>query len=207
MKKGEETKEKIIQQALDLFHEKGYNPTSMNDIVDITSVKKGNLYFHYHSKEELAVEVLKEALRGYNNFINSRLKGATPLKRLISMIKAIVAFHEEKGRGRGCIFGNMALESKGECCALSGFVQSVFATWEKNISTLIKESVNSGEIPAIDSPEKYARIIIARLEGAVMLSRVYSNYNYLREGASAIIADLERKREGTNNADKKGNKR
>ena len=75
MKKGSETKEKIVQRALELFHEKGFNLTSMNDIVEITGVKKGNLYFHYNSKEELAVEVLKEALRGYDRFISSRISG------------------------------------------------------------------------------------------------------------------------------------
>lgn len=202
MKKGIETKERIIRKALNLFHEKGYNLTSMNDIVDETGVKKGNLYFHYNSKEKLVVEVLKEALREYDSFITSRMHGLTPLSRLISMIQAIVAYHVEKADGRGCIFGNMALESKDGSFVISGFVESVFAAWERNIAELIKNSINAGEISGIDSPECYARVVIAQLEGAVMLSKVYSGYAPLMESSQMIVAELKKKmQEGIVNAD------
>ncbi len=203
MKKGIETKERIVQKALDLFHEKGYNLTSMNDIVDLTGVKKGNLYFHYNSKEELAIEVLKEALREYDAFIASRMSGTTPLERLISMINAIAAYHIENCNGRGCIFGNMALESKENGSALSEFVKSVFAKWESNISNLLKKSINTGELPELDSTERYARVIISQIEGAVMLSRVYSGYEFLMESVGTIITSLERKKEEACNADKR----
>jgi TetR/AcrR family transcriptional repressor of nem operon len=196
MKKGTETKERIIQKALDLFHERGYFATSMNDIVDFTGVKKGNLYFHYKSKEELAVEVLKEALREYENFITARINGTTPLAKLISMIEGIVAFHIEKGNGRGCIFGNMALESKDNSSSLSDFVKSVFVKWERNICDLITKSINTCEISAVDLPDNYARIIIAQIEGGIMLSRIYADYRPLRECADVIIADLNKKRKG-----------
>lgn len=204
MKKGIETKERIVQKALNLFHKKGYNLTSMNDIVDLTGVKKGNLYFHYNSKEELAVEVLKEALREYDAFITSRISGITPLERLISMINAIAAYHVENGNGRGCIFGNMALESKENSSALSEFVESVFTQWESNISNLLKKSINAGELPESDSTERYARVIISQLEGAVMLSRVHSGYESLRDSVEMIIATLKRKKEEVCNADKRG---
>ena len=203
MKKGIETKERIVQKALDLFHDKGYNLTSMNDIVDLTGVKKGNLYFHYNSKEELAIEVLKEALREYDAFIASRMSGTTPLERLISMINAIAAYHIENSNGRGCIFGNMALESKENGSALSEFVKSVFAKWESNISNLLKKSINTGELPELDSTERYARVIISQIEGAVMLSRVYSGYEFLMESVETIITSLERKKEEACNADKR----
>ncbi len=204
MKKGTETKEKIVQKALELFHEKGYNHTSMNDIVDLTGVKKGNLYFHYNSKEELAVEVLKEALRDYDSFISSRMSGATPLARLISMIDAIAAYHVEKGNGRGCIFGNMALESRERDSTLSKFVQSVFEKWESNISALLKSGINSGEIMESGSTERNARVIISQLEGAVMLSRVYSEYGPLRESADVIIKQLKSLRREVCDADERG---
>jgi TetR/AcrR family transcriptional repressor of nem operon len=203
MKKGSETKEKIVQRALELFHEKGFNLTSMNDIVEITGVKKGNLYFHYNSKEELAVEVLKEALRGYDRFISSRMTGETSLTKLESMINAIVAFHVEHANGRGCIFGNMALETKDKDSALSDFVQSVFSGWEKNIGDLLKNSIHKGEIQIMDSPERYARVIIAQLEGAVMLSSVYSDYKPLRECADVIISELNRIKKEKRDADKR----
>lgn len=191
MKKGTETKERIKEKALSLFHERGYNLTSMNDIVAETGVKKGNLYFHYSSKEELAVEVLREALKDYEDFIASRMKGESSLSDIISMIRAIAEYHIDYGNGCGCIFGNMALESSGHNPALSHFIKSVFEGWEHNMSRLINASSKSGEIKPVESAELYARAIISQIEGAVMLSRVYSDFSHLKSITELIISELK----------------
>ena len=55
----------------------------------------------------------------------------------------------------------------------------------------------------MDSPERYARVIIAQLEGAVMLSSVYSDYKPLRECADVIISELNRIKKEKRDADKR----
>jgi len=200
MTKGIDTKAKIIDKSLELFHSRGYYSTSMNDIIEITGVKKGNLYFHFNSKEELALETLKRAQNIYEKFINSRIHGITAYEKVCSVIDAIVEFHITRGEGRGCIFGNMALESGDDGSVLSQFTQSVFRGWECNISGIISRGVESGEIKMMETPESMARIITAQLEGGVMLSKLYSDYKHLHESAEFIKSVLIQKLnvEGTN---------
>ncbi|WP_223260442.1 TetR/AcrR family transcriptional regulator [Paenibacillus ihbetae] len=52
-------KEKILQSAVRLFAEKGYQATSIQDIADDCSIAKGSLYKHFSSKEELYVSILE----------------------------------------------------------------------------------------------------------------------------------------------------
>ena len=190
MKKGLETKERITGRALELFHSRGYHSTSMNDIMEITGVKKGNLYFHYSSKEELALDVLKEALKIYEDFISSRISGNDYYSRLCSLVDAVVEFHVTGGDGRGCIFGNMALESGGSGSALAEFTAGVFRGWERNIAGLISRGADSGEFRLGETPGELARVITAQLEGGIMLSKLYSGYEPLRESAGFIKSAL-----------------
>lgn len=51
------TREKILKAAASLFHEFGYNGTSVQDIVTKANVPKGSFYNYFKSKEELAIAV------------------------------------------------------------------------------------------------------------------------------------------------------
>jgi TetR/AcrR family transcriptional repressor of nem operon len=55
MARGDLTREKILKAAGALFHEFGYNGTSVQDIVRKAEVPKGSFYNYFKSKEELAI--------------------------------------------------------------------------------------------------------------------------------------------------------
>lgn len=170
--KGFETKERIVQKALDLIHAGGYSATSMNDIVDATGVKKGNLYFHFSGKEELVLEVIREARRQYNRYLGERITGRTPLEKLESLLDAVVEYHKGRNYTGGCIFGNTALELGGRHRGFSGLIADVFREWTDSLSGLIDEAKADGQVrDDIDTPV-LARHIVALLEGGVMMSKL-----------------------------------
>lgn len=53
------TKDKIISTALQLFMEKGFEKTSMQDIADHLGMSKGGIYHHFKSKEEI-IDIVRE---------------------------------------------------------------------------------------------------------------------------------------------------
>ncbi|MBM9576337.1 TetR/AcrR family transcriptional regulator [Leptospira sp. 201903070] len=55
--KGKARKEDILQCARKFFFSKGYDSTSVNDIIDELGIAKGTFYHHFNSKEELLVEL------------------------------------------------------------------------------------------------------------------------------------------------------
>lgn len=52
----------IVQAAAQIFREKGYHATSMQDIADSVHLQKASLYHHVESKQEILVEILNHAL-------------------------------------------------------------------------------------------------------------------------------------------------
>ncbi|MBE0342560.1 TetR/AcrR family transcriptional regulator [Paenibacillus sp. 28ISP30-2] len=61
MKKGDRTREHIIIKSAEVFNQKGYAGTSLNDIIADTGIKKGGIYRHFASKDEIALEAYNYA--------------------------------------------------------------------------------------------------------------------------------------------------
>lgn len=55
--------ERLIEAALDLFAEKGFEATSVQDVVDAAGVTKGAMYHYFASKDELLAEIYARVLR------------------------------------------------------------------------------------------------------------------------------------------------
>ncbi|WP_186575812.1 TetR/AcrR family transcriptional regulator [Aquibacillus kalidii] len=67
-----EKKEKIITTAIDLFAEKGFHTTSIQEISEKSNVSKGAFYLHFHSKDELLLEIFKY----YYELMNTKIREA-----------------------------------------------------------------------------------------------------------------------------------
>ena len=55
-------REEILAAAAQIFREKGYHATSMQDIAEAVNLQKGSLYHHIRSKEEILASLLDRAL-------------------------------------------------------------------------------------------------------------------------------------------------
>lgn len=56
----EQTKSRVAEAARTLFVQKGYKATSIEDIVEATGSSKGNIYYHFKSKEGLFLYLINE---------------------------------------------------------------------------------------------------------------------------------------------------
>ena len=58
--RSEATRKKIVDAAVDLFAEVGYQATGLGDIIERAELTKGALYYHFDSKEALATAIIEE---------------------------------------------------------------------------------------------------------------------------------------------------
>jgi len=57
--KFQEKKEKILDSALQVFVARGYSEARMDDIVELSGMSKGAIYYHYKSKKELFLALIE----------------------------------------------------------------------------------------------------------------------------------------------------
>ena len=101
-RKGEDTRQKLVSAARELFRHQGFNHTSVEDISRAARVNRGLLYFHFKNKRDLAAATLEDTLARTFGFFDAAM-GAEPdpLLRLRRMIAAMVAYN----LGKGCAGG------------------------------------------------------------------------------------------------------
>jgi TetR/AcrR family transcriptional regulator, transcriptional repressor for nem operon len=171
--KGELTRAKIVDQATQVFHRKGFLSTTINDLLAATGTTKGNLYFHFSSKEEVAAEVLRQAHERFRTFLATSLQGPTPGARLDNFFRQALERNRSKGFVGGCLFGNTALETSDTAPQLAAVAAEVFAEWIGTLQETIAAAQTTGEVrrdlPAAD----LAGLVVSSLEGAIMLSRLH----------------------------------
>src|SRR6201988_4940007 len=88
MRKGERTRREILRNAAPLFNTKGYEGTSLSDLMAATGLQKGGIYRHFSSKEELAAEAFDytwgAAWKARLLHLDEKANGVEKLKQLIA---------------------------------------------------------------------------------------------------------------------------
>ena len=81
------TKRKIFIASLELFSEKGYEATSIEEITATAGIAKGTLYYHFSSKEEIFNSLVEEGMLILKNSIRMRTEKCD---NTIDKLKAIL---------------------------------------------------------------------------------------------------------------------
>jgi len=183
-------REKILKVAYKIIYENGYNKTSVDEIISKAKISKSNFYYYFKSKESLAIAVLDLRIEQYvNEIINETLTNnkLTPLKRLESFYNKVVKFHKKNECKYGCPFGNLANELSGKNHKFRKRLAAFFEQWREKIELCLKDGIENKEFSDKFNPKLFSEIILAHLEGAILMSKTYKRINPLEKGSKEII--------------------
>lgn len=187
MSKGEETKTRIIQQAAELFNQQGYAGSSISDIMRVTGLQKGGIYNHFQSKDELALQAFDFAIARVTQHTKAAIRTQHhAIERLEAIIEVFSSFVDNPPIKGGCPLLNTAVESDDAHPALRDRAQQAMNSWRNLISQIIQKGITRGEIRSGVDADEIATIIIATLEGAIMMSKLYGDAIYMQRVANYL---------------------
>lgn len=193
MRKGEETRQAIIAKAAPLFNQQGYAGASMADIMAVTGLKKGGLYNHFATKDELAVAAFTYQWQQMNKLLEQALAKADPSP--LAQLLAVVAMHGDLAAGGlpvgGCPLLNTAVDSDDGNLLLREQVQGAIGEWQSLIVALVCQGQQQGELRTDVEADKVAMTIIGGLEGALMLSMLFKDATYHRQMVAHLQAYVQ----------------
>jgi len=187
MTKGEQTRRKIVEAAAPIFNKRGYEGSSLSELMEATGLKKGGIYRHFSSKEELAAEAFDYTWEAAWNarlvHVNEKANDIEKLKQLI----ANFVKHRSPVAG-GCPILNTAIDADDGNTVLRAHVAKALRSWLSRLQTIVNRAQVLGEtLPGVD-PKAVATLIVASLEGALMMSRIQRSDEALRR----VQAHLDR---------------
>lgn len=176
MSKAQETKEKIIKQAAELFNQYGYAGSSISDIMHATRLQKGGIYNHFQNKQELALAAFDFASEQSSKYLLMAIKGKhNAVERLQAILSVFRNFVNDPPLAGGCPILNTAIESDDTNPALRDRTQKAMDAWRNLICRIINKGISKGELRSNIEADTFASIMISTLEGAVMMSKLYGN--------------------------------
>lgn len=86
----------IIDKAMQLFAEKGFQNTTISNIAEEADISKGLLYHYFDSKDKLLKEIINKSFREIDEFMNINQSNAEPYDRLTKFIDVFFNSLKEK---------------------------------------------------------------------------------------------------------------
>jgi len=139
----------LLDKGIELLWSKGYNATSVNDIVKLAEIPKGSFYFYFDSKEDFVVQAIEKYFN--QQFVPAfevlQNKDISPKERLISFYEfRSNTLREELKCKMGCLGCNLANEVAEHSEAIRSMIASKGALIKNHIATVIQEAQEIGEI-------------------------------------------------------------
>jgi len=193
LKKGEQTRERILTEATEVFNRQGIAATTINDLLKATETTKGNLYFHFSSKEEVGLEVLHRAQIAFKDFLENALQGDTPGTQLDQFFCQVLEKNRCRGFIGGCLFGNTALEASDTAPQFANLVSEVFSEWIEKLNTTITAAQTAGQVRHDLPARDLAELVVVAIEGGIMQARLQKAEGPLARALNSLRVLLELK--------------
>ena len=92
MKKAAATRLNILQKAFELIYARGYQATSIDEIIATTQVTKGAFFYHFKNKDEMGLAIIEEMLKPTlnNSFISPLERDENPIPAIYNLMRHLL---------------------------------------------------------------------------------------------------------------------
>jgi TetR/AcrR family transcriptional repressor of nem operon len=168
--KGEKTRLNIVAKAAVIFNQRGFEGSSMQDIVEAVGLEKGSIYGHFSSKEELALEAFDFA---WADTVQKRMGNLDTVNNAVDKLKLHVRnYVNTPSFSGGCPLLNTAVDADDGNLALRDRARKAVRGWEEALVNTVIEGQQRGEIRLEVQPQSVATFLISTLEGSTAVSRI-----------------------------------
>jgi AcrR family transcriptional regulator len=189
-----DTRERLIEAAMELFVEQGYAATGLAQVARRAGANPGSLYYFFPSKEDLlhaTLERRKELLYdGVLRPVWERIDD--PLERVFGLLAGYRKMLELTEFRHGCPIGNLVLELANSHPGALRLLRENFDGWVAAVEQCFEAARE--RLPAGLDCRRLALFVLTTMEGAVMLARSYRSFDAydaavvsLREHVDALV--------------------
>lgn len=154
MKKGERTKRTLLQIAYGLFISRGYENTSVDDIIEAAGIAKGTYYYHFESKEQTLEEVIGMMIEQEAEAAGQVLASDAPVPQKIAGIIASLRPRQDERPIEGALMQpeNVLMHAK--------IKRRLLETVLPLLSEAVEEGIAQGIFACDNIPERVRMLLV-----------------------------------------------
>jgi TetR/AcrR family transcriptional regulator, transcriptional repressor for nem operon len=182
------TSQRILDIAERLMQVRGYNGFSYADVAETLHLTKASLHYHFPSKAELGRRLMERYTQNFLSALatidGTSTSARQKLERYVSIYSDVLA------NNRMCLCGMLAAEYATLPKSVRAEVTRFFDANEAWLAAVMERGAQSEGLNLASPPAEAARLMIAALEGAMMLARSYGDAARFDRVGQRLVADI-----------------
>lgn len=182
-----------LDQALQVFWTKGYEASSLRDLIGAMGISKSSFYDTFGSKHELFLTVIDR----YNSTVaacglEAMIQAApSPKAGIRNLFHGIIETMTRDGEKRGCFLNNCAVEVACSDPQAAGRVATGLARTEETFYCAVRRGQKLGEIGPDKEPRALARYLTGMLNGLLVMGKANPERRALQDVARIALTALD----------------
>ncbi len=183
--------DEALGKAMEVFWTKGYEATSVQDLLDHMGINRGSLYDTFGDKHALFCEAVGHYGRTVMQHAYDTLAApGSPLRNVRNLI-GMWADSAATGKCRGCLITNTAVELAPHNPAVAEAVKSALRRLEKALHKTLERAVEAGELPAETNTRALARFLTSSGQGLVVMGKANVSRATIKDIVAVTLSVLE----------------
>jgi TetR/AcrR family transcriptional repressor of nem operon len=185
-------RQEVLDRAIDAFWKRGYEATSVQDLVDSMGINRGSIYATFGDKHQLFLEALDRYEEVFHTKMLEALHGSkSPRKGIERVFDTVIRECACDSGKRGCLLTNTAVELSGHDEETAQKVQLNMARLEAAFEQSLSSAKQQGEISNRRNTKALARFLTSTLQGLRVMSKVRPDRSALRDVVEVTISALD----------------
>jgi TetR/AcrR family transcriptional repressor of nem operon len=182
----------LFEISTEIFTQKGFSSTGLDEIVQRAQVPKGSFYYYFGSKEEFAQEVIRNYAAYFAKKLDRTLGDTTlpPLERLRAFLTDATHGVRRFEFKRGCLVGNLGQEMASLQDDFRVLLLAVLNQWRERFCDCIAQAQAAGDIATKVEPAALAQFFWSAWEGAVLCAKLEQSTRALDNVATLFLQQM-----------------
>jgi TetR/AcrR family transcriptional repressor of nem operon len=188
----DETRDRVLLAAMQLFATKGYQSTSIADILQAADAHSGSLYHFFPTKQHLLLAVLEKYRDGIEPMLLVPAWRSTPdpIDKVFALLAAYRGALLQSGCTYGCPIGSLALELHEPDPPVRELLAVNFQGWVRHVQGCFEAARK--RLPRGTDTLRLATFVLTTMEGGVMLARTHRSIEPFDAAVAALRDYIKR---------------
>ncbi len=185
-------KEEVLEKAICVFSDKGYNGTSMQDLVDGLGISRSSMYETFSNKHTLYVEALESYQKSANQEVYAIINGSLGAKDAIGkLLEMAVSKLLDKEEHNGCFLVNAEIEVAAHDAGVKEMICQSGLHMESAFMHIIVKGQKDGELAARHDARALARFIATVVKGLQVSTKSITDRTFFDDVIQTTLSLLD----------------
>jgi len=194
MSKAADTRMMILQKSFELIYRKGYQSTSIDEIIATTQVTKGAFFYHFKTKDDMGLSLINEVLYPgmYNVMIKPLEEGKDPVKAIYKVMENLLNDFVFFNPDYGCPAINLIEEMSPMNPVFKKALAKLVKQWQNAIVAALNKGQADHIFTSTFAPEEVAMVVISGYGGVRNIGKALgkSSYKTYLRGLKTYLINL-----------------